>query len=381
MDLKGVDPSLIAALVQVVEAHVADKKAPEPVAMVEQLWAEWEPIAMKLSSGRVVATHGRNFRRTRIRLEDGRELTVFELAWKEAGPLVADLYRSARLMVSSGRRGRDGKIGKVSDGTVNRELISLQSCFSYHRDRTRKIPYNPIDGFNRPSEEGSARQTYLTPEEAKIFIEAGPPMWQDICTVAYRCAGMRHSEARLLRKSEIEWESKTIRLPSRRNKNGRARVIPFPDDVEPILRRHCEISRGPYVFVSTKDPKRMDPVGGSFMQYWMEKVRETTGLVGVDGENVVVHSLRHAGVTRLVEINAPEPFIRAAAGMSPNTLKRYTKFQRPQQEILRDHMNKLAPPPPPPLTVIPGDRKDPRRAPAPAPIPAPLQVASGDSED
>lgn len=381
VDLKGVDPKLVAALIEVVKSHVSEEKAAAPPSpIVEKLWGDWEPVALKMASGRLVGTHARNFKRTKIKLDDGRETTVFALAWDEVNARVADLYREARQAMSSGRMGRDGKIGFVSDGTINRELVSLQSMFSYSRDRRKSIRYNPLDGFNRPSEVASARQTYLTPEQAQAFIEAGPPMWQDICTLAYRCAGMRHSEARLLRKSEVDWEAKVINLPSRRNKNRIARVIPFPDDIEPILRRHSEISRGPYIFVRTQDPKRMDPVGGAAMQYWMEKARERTGLVGFDGESIVVHSLRHAGVTRLVETNAPESFIKAAAGMSDSTFRRYTKFKRPQQEILREHMNKAAPPPPPPIPIMTvlqgGERKDAKKAPE-----APVSIAKGKLAD
>lgn len=375
MNLRGVDPKLVEALIDVVRAHGSEKPA-ATVPTAGDLWAEWEPLTTRMASGRICATHGRNFRRTVLSLDGGKKSTVFDLPWNEVTTHVADLYRAARLAMPSGRKGKDGKPGNVGDGTINRELVSLQSMFGYFRDRKKSIPYSPIDGFNRPSEAASARQTYLTPEQARLFIEAGPPMWQDICTVAYRCAGMRHSEARLLQKSEIDWEAKAINLPSRRNKNRIARVIPFPDDVEIILKRHAEISRGPYVFVSTRDPKRLDPVGPAAMQYWMEKAREKSGVVGFDGESVVVHSLRHAGVTRLVEKNAPESFVKAAAGMSDVTFRRYVKFKRPQQEILRGFMNDQdmsvppsppSPSPPPETTPLTaplqkGERRDPRRA-------------------
>jgi integrase len=345
----NLDSSLLAALKLIAEqpevlaaamALAGAQTAGAPKRTIGQLWVEWEPTAKKLASWRICKTHRGTFEKTEVSCDSGRKTTVWDLPWEEVTPHLADLYRQTRSATPSGRRGRDGKIGNVSDSTINRELITLQSMLSYHRSVRQSIRYNPLAGFRRTNEAGFARQTYLTPEQAQRFIGAGPPMWQDITTVAYRCAGMRHSEARLLKKSEIDFEARVICLPSRRNKNRRARTIPFPSDVEAILKHHCEISRGPYVFVSTKDPKRMDPVGPSAMQYWMERARERSGVVGFEGETIVIHHLRHAGVTQLLQEGAPESMVKAAAGMSAETLSRYVKFQRPQQEILRQHMNR-----------------------------------------
>jgi integrase len=365
MDMKGVDPALIAAFIDVVKGHEAAKRASEVITLTGILWDEWLPWAKRnVKSARLYSSYGNNFRRTKVKLDaDQPEVSLFELPWNLVTPKAGALYREVREATSNGRKGKDGKIGKVSGSTVNRELGAMHSMFEYFRTTKESIPHNPLEGFHRCDETRSARQTCLSPEQVRAFIAAGCPMWQDITTTAYRCAGMRHTEARLLRKSEIDWDAKVINLPGQRNKNGHPRVIPIPDDVEVILRQHCQISRGPFVFVDTRDPHRMRPVGGAAMQYWMEKARKASGVVGFDGEAVVIHSLRHAGVTRLVEAAAPESFIKAAAGMCEATFQRYVKWQRPQQEILRDHMNRIAPGPTPIMTVLHGDRKEPKKAP------------------
>lgn len=377
LDLKGVDPKLVAAFIEVVNRQAGEDKPVVVVPVVGEMWLEWvEAVAKGMPSWRSIKVHGNRLRTVEVALERNETRTVFSMAWPDCTPEFGDRYRAKRVTMPNRRKGRDGERGTVAHSTVNRELASLQSMFVWHHEVKRSIDRNPLDGVRLVDERQFQRKTYLSPEQAKAFIEAGPPMWQDITFTAYRCVGMRHSEARLLRKSEIDWEAKVINLPSRRNKNRVARPIPFPEDVEKILRLHCEISKGPYVFVSPRDPARVQPVKGGAMQYWMENARKKSGVVGFDGETVVVHHLRHAGVTRLVEAGAPEGFIKAAAGMSDVTFRRYMKFQRPQQEILRGFMNKIVaapaeappaePPPPQPITAeLRSERKNPRRLASP----------------
>lgn len=355
MDLRGVDPKLVEAFITVVKSSKSDP--PEKLATVGELWDEWAPWAEANSpSWRIYRTQANTFRRLKVKWREGDERTLFELAWRELTPAAGDRWRDIRRKMPNGR----GSF--VKDSTVNRELTVLLSMLNHHVSRKR-IEFSPLAGVALADERRFARQTYLPPDQAKRFIEAGHPMFQDICTVAYRCVGMRHGEARCLKKSEIDWTLKVLNLSSGRNKNRVARVIPFPDDVEPILKRHCENSRGPYVFVHPRDPKRQQVVSGSAMQYWMEKARERSGIVGFDGEAVVIHSLRHAGVTRLVESGAPESFIKAAAGMCDATFRRYTKFKREQQQILREHMNRLGDPGEPAPTPVTKPLRDPRRSP------------------
>lgn len=365
------DPALVAALrlladhPEVLEAAVAlaarqaQAVSAAPVATVGELWAEWEPWARPRRRWSICASHANVFRGietmhwcprepSRVVTTDGRSLFVWDLPWTEVTPQFAARWREARSKQPNGRG------GCVSDQAINRELGTLQSLLSYHVKVTKRLPRNPIDGWVRHDEEQDARQTFLTPEQVTRFISSGSPLWQDIATVAYRCVGMRMSEARLLRKSEVDFELGVITLPARRNKNRRPRVIPFPDDVAKLLRRHSDSARGEYVFVNPRDPARSSPVPEGTMQYWTEKAREKSGLVGVDGEHVVFHSLRHAGVTQLVEEGAPESFIRAAAGMSPKTFSRYVKFSRQQQDVLRAVMNRAP--------LVDGERRDPKPA-------------------
>lgn len=309
------------------------QNAPKP--SVSALWDEYALVApSRLAPGswRSRLSYHKTFARLVLRLDDGTDSPILAMTYDQVTPRVAELYRIAR------EKEDNGQGGTVAPGTVNRELGALQAMFQYHVDVKRSIPHNPLKGWHRTDETGAARQTYLTPEQARKFIEAGPQLFQDVATVAYRCAGMRHAEARLLKKSEVDFAAKVINLSSTRTKARKARVVPFPSDVEAILRRHYDSSRGPYVFVSPQDPNRQRPVPPATFQNWIAKARERSGVVGFDGENVVLHTLRHCAVTDLLQERVDPTAVMAVAAMSPRTLQRYAKFGPTQQEALRQHM-------------------------------------------
>jgi integrase len=345
VDISKLDPSLLAALKliserpEVLAAAMTLAKTMDPGKTVGEMWEEWEPWAQRnIASFKAIQAHRRNFETCIVDFPDGHASILMDLNWKEMTPEAAELYRATR------ERSSNGRGGTVNPASVNRELTSMQSMFNYHLRVKKAIGFNPVVGYLRVSEEQFARKTALTPEQVRRSIEAGPPTFQDIAWVAYRCAGMRNTEARMLRKSEIDWEAKLINLPASRTKARQARVIPFPDDVEPILRRHHDYSQGPMVFVNPRDPKRAAPISIGTMGQWTRQARRDSGIVGFDGERVVLHSLRHSGVTQLINDGAPEIIVKAASGMCDAILKRYNKFQRPQQELLRAHMNRQAPP-------------------------------------
>lgn len=328
-------------------ATSAAPKATEPT--VGELWEEyevWGKNNYRPGAWHVALMHRRNFAKVVI---DG--VPVADMPWSKATPHFAEQYRAARGAMPNGRK------GTIKPGTINRELTTLQQMFNYFVHTRKTIERNPIDGFSRVDEAQFARQTYLSPGQVRRFLESGPPVFQDIGLVAYRCAGLRNSEARLLKKTEIDWEARKLNLSAARNKNHRPREVPFPQDVEAVLRRHCENSRGPFVFVSPTDPQRVKPIPVATMQGWLRQARKRSGVQGFDGEPVVVHTLRHSGVTQLIQDGAPQGFVRAAAGMSEQTFARYLKFGREQQNALRKIMDRQVDGPTP---IAPEDRRGPQ---------------------
>lgn len=327
----------------------APKVEAPPVPTLRELWDQWEPWAARsISSWATCLVIKKALLNTPFPLDTGEVTSLGETPWNKASRHVANKYRGAREAMPN-RRG-----GLISPTTVNRELDTLQSMLNYHLKIKGSIDHNPILGWSRTDEAPYARQTSLTPDQVEKFLEGAHPMFQDIARVAYRCVGMRNSEARLLRKAEVDWDRAVINLPAARNKSRRARVVPIPDDVLPILRRHADVSRGVYVFVMYTDPKRERCIGKTTFHYWLEAARKASGIVGFNGEKIVMHTMRHSAVTELTSKGAPERYIKAAAGMCDKTFRRYSQFNPDQQDILREFQNGH------PITDE-TDRKAPRR--------------------
>jgi integrase len=283
------NPAVIQAALALASASPTVEERKPTIA---ERWAEWEPWgALELggdqsNAWRTAKAHRAVWARTILPLDDGRKVAVESMTAEEITPRVCEIYRSVRQVTPNGRKRKDGAPDVVKPTTVNRELSTLKSMINYFVRVRKTMSSHPMIGWQRVDEEPYARKTYLNDEKARRFIEAGPPMFQDIMTVCLRAAGMRQSEVRLLRKSEIDWDEKTINLPAGRNKNRRGRSIPIPDDVADILSAASARSKGEYVFVSPRDPQRLKPISTGTWQGWLTKARDRSGVTGFDGENV-----------------------------------------------------------------------------------------------
>lgn len=325
---------LLAARPEVLQAAMEMARAPKAKpATVRELWAEFEPYGRRTVSSwsRHEINIGIIFR-TRLSL-DGWEGTIDELPWDQVTAELCNAYRAVREAAPNNRG------GTIAPTTVNRELTCLRSCFNYHVRVTKRIGRDPMIGCFIANEEETARRGFLSPEQVERFVANAHPVFQDVVLVCYRCVGMRNSEARLLRKEEIDWDAGVIRLPVKRTKARRFRVVPFPDDIAAILRRRCEESRGPFVFVRPSDPLRTEPISQGTFQHWLVNARKKSGMHKIDGETTVVHHMRHSAVTRLVAEGAPEHAIKSAAGMSDRIFRRYAKWSPDQWETMRQRLN------------------------------------------
>ncbi len=324
-------PDVLRAALEQAE-RTAQERAQQTT--VAQLWEEFAPWgARNIPSWALNETNWRVIARTKLPVGN-RGASIAELRVDELNPEVFDSYRATR-EASPNNRG-----GTISPSTVNREITCLRSCFNYHMKVTRKLKISPTVGVELANEEQYARRGYLTPEQMERFLATAHPVFQDIVWCCYRCVGMRNAESRLLKKAEVDWEARVIRLPAKRTKARTFRVVPFPDDVEVILKRHCENSRGPFVFVNPRDPRREAPVPQHTFQRWLKAARRDSGMHSIDGESLVVHHARHSAVTQLVADGAAESMIKAAAGMSDRTFRRYAKFSPDQWEQLRQRLNR-----------------------------------------
>lgn len=345
-------PELLHAMLEA--AKTAKPKEPEPT--VGELWAEFAPWGKRtIKSWITHETSYNTIARTSLKLE-GFEGALPTLPWNRCDALACDVYRAARESTPN-RRG-----GTISPTTVNSELTRLRSCFAYHVRITKRIPRDPMVGWGHVDESPFARRGVLSAEQFDRFTATAHPLFQDMSTMSYRCVGLRRGEVLALRKEWIDWDAHVLKLPAKNTKANEFRAVPFPDDVEVILKRHCGLSRGEFVFVNPRDPKRMAPIPATTFQNWLADARKKSGMHKIQGESLVFHHNRHSAVTRLVDERYPESVIRAAAGMSDKTFMRYRHSTPEQWAQLRAHQNRVGPPPISIVAPAAEERRPPRTA-------------------
>jgi integrase len=146
--------------------------------------------------------------------------------------------------------------------------------------------------------------------------------------------GMRYSEMRLLRWSQIDLERRTVRVGKSKTEAGTGRLIPLNDKATKVMKFWAEQfpdrKLEHFAFPSERygaggddfeptvfdvDPTR--PIG-SWKEAW-ESVKRKTSIV------IRFHDLRHTCVTRMLEGAVPLSVVASILGWSPATTARMAK--------------------------------------------------------
>lgn len=321
------ESAIAAVLAAQKPAPTAPQKPSPTLSEAAPAWLTWIATPDVMKSHRVAAV---NIRRVLAATVDGVDCKDMPLS--DFTPGWADKFRAAQAKTKTKKK------RPPSPTYVQRILTSLYSLLSWHVTQ-KTIEENPLTGFTRIDEEPYARQTWLTPEQVDRFLEHAHPLYQDIFRTAYHAMGLRPTEARELRREEVDLERMVITLGAQRTKMKRGRVAAFDSVAKEIIERRMRESRGPFVFVAPSDPMRTEPVSYSTMRDWMAQARERSGLKGINGEEVVNHTARHSAVTQLLLDGAQPIDVGRGAGMTDKTLRRYSKYDKPQQDRLREIMD------------------------------------------
>lgn len=105
---------------------------------------------------------------------------------------------------------------------------------------------NPCKGVRRNPQ--PPRTRYVEHAEYKTALEGAPEAFQDFMEALY-LTGLRQSEIRTLKKSQLTAERITLREP----KTGKLVVVEIGDRLRPVLLRACSRTpNSPYVFTNTQ---------------------------------------------------------------------------------------------------------------------------------
>jgi integrase len=323
----------------------------KPQPLVRDLWAEWGSVAAG-TYGAPETVHAA-VRMLEVELPAaGGARRLGDWPVDALTRTMPELYRSVRTRMTSGRRDQHGRPATISETTADREMNVMQAMLSWHVDQGRLVK-NPIDGWTRAA--ARRRQTSLTWEQFEEFISHGPPILQDMGTVAFQAAGMRRGEILGLEKSELDHERRELVLRGERIKTDEDRIIPLDAATWAIIEQRAAESRGPFVFVNPRDPKRMKPISVRTFYNWIVRCRKLSGMQGIHGENIVFHLARHGGLNDWLDAGVPPGGVSKAGGVSLATLqKHYLHWSRAQRSLAQE-------------------RRDARRAPAKETEPHPVR--------
>jgi integrase len=191
------------------------------------------------------------------------------------------------------------------------------------------IPENPaaaVKHFNELRERPVRRM--LTLEEEQRIIEAAPPYLRVAIILLSQTSGRTYSEGMSLRRDQVDFQNKVIRLDNNVKTPGSVEPIPLSEYASEVLAawKQEQGSTSPLVY-----PDR--PIS-TVRTAWMATLRRA----GVSP--FPLYNLRHVFCTRLSEVAADAVVQRAMWHTSPETKRRYQLGMAEQVRRAADKANK-----------------------------------------
>jgi integrase len=241
---------------------------------------------------------------------------------------------------------------RIQEGAGNRTVNMELLCLSRAIGRTWRELWPKVKRLEEPTGVGRA----LAPEEEIAILQAAAenrsPLVHPFVRVALLTA-MRHDEIRLLRWSQIDFDSRIITVGTAKTRKGTGREIPMNQELHATLSIHVSwyantFGRAQpewYVFPRCNTVRPVDPTrpATAIKTAW-ESVRVRAGEI-LRGEAkreagskekrrapkpvaCRFHDLRHTVLTKMAEAGVPESTMLALAGhMSRTMLERYSHIR------------------------------------------------------
>ena len=223
-----------------------------------------------------------------------------------------DIQRWIDQMVSTGV----GKRRPCSHSTANRYLATLSALFKWAK-RTGLVDRNPVRDVERFSEKGTARELYLTAEEAQALLRASTDAYRPVMTFAIG-TGCRRGEILSLLWRDVDLDKAEVYIRSENSKTHKGRPVPLPPGIVEMLR-------------ALRHEQRVRHIGGEDHVFrwhmgkpWTEKLAYSHYLRAVKAcaelpkhkRGVRFHDLRHTYASLALQNGVPLPTISRILGHS-----------------------------------------------------------------
>lgn len=216
---------------------------------------------------------------------------IAEEAWAK-GPMHRirreDVAAFVDKIKASGRRGKP-----CSAGTANRYLSVISAVLQW-AVREGTIPANVARGAERYSEKGSAREVYLTAQEAHALTVAASEAFRSLVTFAL-LTGCRRGEILALRWKDVDLEEARVHVRAENSKTAEGRTIDLAASLVTVLRalRAAQgVPRG-----GRENPVFQLADGrawtGEAVRHHFESARARCKVLPEDKARVRFHDLRH----------------------------------------------------------------------------------------
>ena len=208
---------------------------------------------------------------------------------------------------------------RLTNSSINRFLAALSAVFSFALEHGVIADHPMKAGKVKKLPENAGRQRTLTTDEERRLLDAAAasewPM-MPLFVLMLMTTAARRSEVNGLRWSDVHLDQKIALLPT--SKNGEPRALPLVPEVRDALAAaHARRPEGcEFVFFDPRNPKRTKTVDSAW-----KACRRAAGL---QGTGVVLHSLRHTAVTKMVRSGASLAQVARVSGhRTLSQLKRY----------------------------------------------------------
>ncbi|MFQ5861487.1 MAG: tyrosine-type recombinase/integrase [Candidatus Brocadiales bacterium] len=201
----------------------------------------------------------------------------------------------------------EGRLGQVSERTVNLEVQTLRQMLDYGV-KTGLIGSNPIVDL-RPLKVRQKRfRRILSGEEIDRLLQASSPIYKSVW-LCFLTTGLRKSELVNLTWDDIDWESREVLVQSKEDfstKTGEIRSIPLADELYEAFKRLKSNATSKYVFVNSK--------GNPLRNHLLTVFKRTLRRAGLNQDGLDIHSLRYTFISSLLRGGANPKVVQKLAG-------------------------------------------------------------------
>lgn len=194
--------------------------------------------------------------------------------------------------------------------TYNGHLTMLRTFFNSMVERGY-MKVSPVNGIKSVRQDTGKNTTYSTSDERKIDEYMKKHNWNFyLATRFVRYCFLRRSELALVQVKHINWENKTLIIPSKSAKSRVQDSVTIPGTLEKLIELSGLLQMDPEFYIFGYGPRRVfnpGPVRMNRVDNFTDMQRDYNRIVGV-GQGCTFYSWKHTGAVELYNLTK-DPYV------------------------------------------------------------------------